>query len=310
MAETLQRRLRRLLLLVPYVIRRPEVTVGEVCEQFGIIRRQLVADLDLLFLCGRPGYGPGDLIEAFVDGDHIQIRMAEYFAQPLRLSPAEGLLLYSGAQALAAAGAGDDALDRALRRLEEVLGPDVVARVSVAFGGTEEIATVHEALTRERRLHIVYQSHSKEEVTERDVDPWALFASGGRWYLVGWCHRVRDERMFRVDRMRTVTLVDAPAQVPEDVDLARYERLYVTGPGAERVVVDIAPDARWVTEYYPLESQEPLADGWLRITLTAGGTAWLERLLLRLGTHARVVEPPDLGRRVHDLACRLLERYR
>lgn len=311
MAEPLEVRFRRLLTLVPYVVRRPGVSVREVCQRFGIPKSQLVADLNLLFVCGLPGYGPGDLIEAFIDGDRVCIRLADYFARPLRLTAAEGLLLYAGAQALAAAGVGDDALTRAVARLEEALGPDVLSRVSVELEGAGELATIREGLLSHRRLHLVYYAHSRDETTERDVDPWALFLSSGRWYLVGWCHRVEDERIFRLDRVRSATLLGTPADVPDDVDLSKYETLYVQGSRDTDVVLDLGPQvADWMTESYPLLSREPLEDGWVRVRLSAGGTAWLEKLLLRLGRQARVVSPPDLAERTRELACRLAARYR
>src|SRR4030081_3258285 len=112
MAETLEERFRRLLTMVPYMVRHPGVSVSDVRKRFGITRSQLVADLNLLFVCGLPGYGPGDLIEAFVDGSRVWIRLADYFSRPLRLTAAEGLLLYSGARALSAARAGGRAPGR------------------------------------------------------------------------------------------------------------------------------------------------------------------------------------------------------
>ena len=311
MAESLEERFRRLLTMVPYLVQHPGVSVSEVRKRFGITRGQLVADLNLLFVCGLPGYGPGDLIEAFVDGSRVWIRLADYFSRPLRLTAAEGLLLYAGARALAAAGAADEALDRAVKALEQALGPDVLSRVSVELEGAGELATVREGLLARQRLHLVYYAHSRDETTERDVDPWALFLSGGRWYLVGWCHRVTDERIFRLDRIRSATLLDEPAQVPQDVDLSKYESLYVQGAGDVAVTIDLAPNAAgWVAESYPLDSREVLDDGWVRIRLTAGGTAWLEKLLLRLGRQARVVDPPELATATRALACRLAERYR
>src|SRR5207244_1719869 len=164
-----------------------------------------------------------------------------------RLTAAGGLLLYSGARALSSSGAGDEALDRAVKALEQALGPDVLSRVSVELEGAGELATVREGLQQRRRLHLVYYAHSRDETTERDVDPWALFLSGGRWYLVGWCHRVTDERIFRLDRIRSATLLDEPAQVPQDVDLSKYESLYVQGARDVAVIIDLAPNAAgWV----------------------------------------------------------------
>ncbi len=308
MAE-LEDRFRRLLLLVPYVLRNNGATVEEVCERFAITRTELVADLNLLFMCGLPGYGPGDLIEAYIDGDQVWIRMADYFSRPMRLTPAEGLMLYAGGQALAAVSGPDPALERAMEHLSNALTPGALERVSVGLEAPEELTVVKQALEDRRRLHLVYQSQSKDEVTERDVDPWALLLSDGRWYLLGYCHRVTDERIFRVDRIRSVVQLDETAHIPDDFDLSQYESVYFESDEAMTVTLDIAPRANWVCDYYPLLSQEPLEDGWIRIRLKAGGMAWLERLLLRLGPEARVIEPESLRQRLKATARSLARRY-
>jgi proteasome accessory factor C len=306
---SLEERFRRLLLLVPYVIRRAGAPVEEVCEHFGIRRSELVADLNLLFMCGLPGYGPGDLIEAYIDGGQVWISMADYFARPMRLTAAEGLMLYAGAQALAALGVSDRALEGAMEKLKQALKPGALERVNVGLEAPAGLGSVKEALQRNRRLSIVYQSHSKDEVTERDVDPWAVLFSEGHWYLVGWCHRVRDERIFRVDRMRRVTVLETASHAPEDLDLSRYETTYFESAHATPVTIDISPQAGWVSDYYPLDSQEELENGWIRIRFKAGGLAWVERLLLRLGPQAEVVEPESLRDRLQSTACRMAKRY-
>lgn len=309
MAE-LEDRFRRLLLLVPYVLRNNGATVDEVCERFVITRSELVADLNLLFMCGLPGYGPGDLIEAYIDGDQVWIRMADYFSRPMRLTPAEGLMLYAGAQALSAVSGPDRALERAMEQLSRALSPGALERVSVGLEAPGGLTVVKEALESRRRLHLVYQSQSKDEVTEREVDPWALLLSDGRWYLVGYCHRVNDERIFRVDRMREVTRLEEPARIPDNFDLSQYDSVYFESDEAMTVTLDIAPRANWVCDYYPLLSQQPLEGGWIRIRLKAGGMAWLERLLLRLGPEARVIEPESLRQRLRATAASMAQRYR
>lgn len=305
----LEERFRRLLLLVPYVIRRSGAPVKEVCEQFGIKRSELVADLNLLFMCGLPGYGPGDLMEAYIDGDQVWISMADYFSRPMRLTPAEGLMLYAGGEALNAVGGANQALQRAMEQLKQALRPGALERVSVGLEAPEGLAEVRQALEANHRMHIVYQSHSKDEVTERDVDPWALLFSEGHWYLVGWCYRVNDERIFRVDRMRRATVLSTESHPPPDLDLSRYESVYFESAEAVPVTIEISPRAAWVMDYYPLVSKEPLDDGWTRITLKAGGLAWVERLLLRLGGQARVIEPASLNDQIRAAASRLAARY-
>ncbi|HEX5812858.1 MAG TPA: protein pafC, partial [Pseudonocardia sp.] len=66
-------RLPRLLSLVPYLLARPGIPVAEAAADFGITERQLRRDLELLWMCGLPGYGPGDLIDMALDGDRVTI---------------------------------------------------------------------------------------------------------------------------------------------------------------------------------------------------------------------------------------------
>ena len=63
----------RLLALVPYLLARPGVRVAEVAEVFGVSEERLRKDLNLLWVCGLPGYGPGDLIDMAFDGDRVTI---------------------------------------------------------------------------------------------------------------------------------------------------------------------------------------------------------------------------------------------
>ncbi|MGZ4208498.1 MAG: hypothetical protein ACXVQ6_11460, partial [Actinomycetota bacterium] len=101
-AERTTERLRRILVLVPWVIAHPETTVTELCERFGISREELASDVDVLMMCGLPPFGPGDLIEAFIEGDQITIGMADYLAKPPRLTRGEAIALLVTGRAVAA----------------------------------------------------------------------------------------------------------------------------------------------------------------------------------------------------------------
>ena len=86
-------RLPRLLSLVPYLQAHPGAKVADVAEVFGVTEKQLRSDLDLVFLCGLPGHGPGDLIDVSYDGDTVSVTNADTIARPLRLTTQEALAL-------------------------------------------------------------------------------------------------------------------------------------------------------------------------------------------------------------------------
>ncbi len=93
-------RLERLLSIVPWVVAQDGPTVAETCERFAISERDLIADLNLLFLCGVYPYTPDALIEVDIDGGRVWVRFADWFRRPLRLTPPEGLALVAAARAL------------------------------------------------------------------------------------------------------------------------------------------------------------------------------------------------------------------
>jgi proteasome accessory factor C len=317
-APRLARRLRRILVLLPYAIAHPGVGIDELSRKFSVPRQDLLDDLNLLFMCGLPGYGPGDLIDVSVDEDHVYVRMADYFAAPLRLTPVEALSLYAGAAAMASMPemAEADALKRGLAKLGRALGASDGAGASaidVRFepGPGHHISTIRAALDVSARVRIQYFSASSGELTERDVDPWALYAALGRWYLIGWDHLKSDERMFRTDRIKSVTVLDEPAPIPDDFDPRSYRGAFK--PRADQPIArfELSPRAaRWFEEYYPVAQANDLDDGWRRVELKYSSEEWLARLLLSLGDHVRSLEPAFVMDRVGELAEQILEVYR
>lgn len=308
-------RLSRLLAMVPYLVTRQGIPLGEAARQFGITERQLVKDLELLFVCGTPGHLPDDLIEAEWDSGHVYLGNAAEIARPLRLGVDEALALLVGLRALAEVPGLHDrgALDRTLAKLEAAAGEAAAASTLVAVhveGEEKALATVRAALHEGRRLHLRHLVASRDEVTERDIDPMRVLLADGRWYLEAWCLRVESVRLFRLDRVVELTVLDVPAALPaaavrRDLD----EGVFTPSPTDALVTLELDPAARWVGEYYPVESATERADGHLVLRLRAADTRWLVRLVLRLGGAGRIVDPPWLAREVTDAARTALAAY-
>ncbi len=124
-------RLARLLNLVPYLLARPGIEIAEAAGDLGVTERQLREDLELLWVCGLPGYGPGDLIDMAFDGDRVTITYDAGIDRPLRLTPDEALALVVALRMLAETPgvANREAVERALAKIEDAAG-DLVARRS------------------------------------------------------------------------------------------------------------------------------------------------------------------------------------
>lgn len=298
---------RRLLVLVPWIVQRGPVRVDDVATRFGITGEQVMKDLAVITLVGLPPYTADELIDVQVSDDGwISAPLPPpVFRRPPRLTASEGFaVLAAGRALLAIPGAdGGGALGGALDKLERELG--LGGRVAVELDTPPLLEVVRDATARGVRVRIEYRSGWRDERTTRELDPHVVYAIAGRWYVDGFDHLRGEVRRFRVDRILvaepTGDRFDPPRPDPPD-------RVFDPGPDARDVEVLVPPSGRWVVETYPVShAEEP--DGRLRVTFTVVGDRWLERVLLRLGPEAEVVSPGDLRDAGRDAARRVLARY-
>jgi len=304
-----------MLTIVPYLVRHDGTTLDEAAELFGVPATQLRKDLELLFMSGLPPYGPGDLIDVWIDDDgSISISMADHFARPLRLTRQEALAVYlRGTELLATPGVPEaPALASALAKLRASLGADTLGDVAGIEGATLGTAppfldVVRDAAAEHRRLRIGYLAASTNESTERLIDPEEVFSGLGHWYVAAWDLDADAERLFRVDRIRS-------AEPTGDTFTARGlagagRPLY--SPTADDVAVRLRlrPGARWVAEYYATTDAREVGDGAIEVTLPSRRLTWVARLVLRLGADVDVLDPPELRELTERTARDTLARY-
>ncbi|HLF69522.1 MAG TPA: WYL domain-containing protein [Actinomycetota bacterium] len=308
MAESTHDKFRRLIAMINLVQERGAIEVQELVDIFQVNKRQLMNDLDMIQMCGLPGYSPGDLIEVVLEGDLVSIRSADYFARPLNLAPSEAIMLFAGVQALAATGDADKNLRSAMEKLAGAMGEHVAGRLAVDVDQLEEVAVIRGAMHDHRRIHLIYQSGSKEEITERKVDPHRLFVWEGIWYVWAYCHRAQADRVFRVDRIRSLELLEE-IYVPSQQDATRYSGIDFEGPPGQELTLEVSPESSWVIEKLRAKVVGETEDGWTSVSVDGADTVWMERMLLMLGPRVRNVEPVSVAERVRALAQKVLNSY-
>jgi proteasome accessory factor C len=301
-------RLRRLLTIIPWIVDHQGSGLDELAARFGMKVAELERDLELIPFCGLPPYTPDRLIDCEIVDGRVFLRFAEYFARPLSLTPGEGFALLAAGQALLSVPGGDPkgSLASALGKLAGVLGAG--DGMAVEIGPARYLEPLRAAAEASERVEIDYYTFGRDEMTTRRIDPRAVFAAAGQWYVDAYCHRAADDRLFRVDRVRGVR------STGEHFDSAAMPGGGTAGvfhprPSDRRVTLLLNADASWVPESYPVESVDETPDGRLRVVLVANERAWLERLLLRLGPSAEVLEPAEVRAEAVEAARRLLVRY-
>jgi proteasome accessory factor C len=313
-------RLQRLLALVPYVVSRKVVGLAETAAAFGVSERELVDDLNLLWCVELRAPDPYCPIDLSYEGGEIVVSQAESIGRPLRLAVDEASALLVALRMLAEVPGLEDrsAMSRLIAKLEAAAGEaatvssQVAVQVDMPGGdGAEGVAArVGAALAAGRRVHLRYYVPDRDEATERDVDPMRLLVVEGRPYLEGWCRRAEAVRLFRLDRVLALEVLDVPASPPAEAEHRDVDQgLFRPSDDDVRVVIELSAPGRWVAEYYPCESVSDLEDGRLRVVLRTPDTALVRRLALRLGEDGRVVSPPALAAEIRDAATAALANY-
>ncbi len=316
MAETTAARLTRLLALIAYLGDNPGVPVSEVAAHFEVTPEQVVADVNLLWVTGTPGYLPDDLIDFAADEYDRQVLTLTNprgMDRPLRLGAHEALALLVALRPLetlsAEGGIDDEVLRSTTAKLTAAAGEAARAARAVdvhVSDATAALAPARQAMSEGRRLHLRYVS-AADVVTERDVDPLELVWDGSRWYLRAWCHRVEGLRHFRLDRVLAARVLTEPAaHRPESTGAGTEPDLDTDDLLAE---LDLTRRARWVAERVPVVDQEELPDGGLRVRLRVADPAWLTNLVLGLGPEVRRVAPPELAAAMAGRAADALRAY-
>ncbi len=309
--------MRRVLAVVPWIVANPGRTVAEVADRFGLTEQELLDDLNVVFMVGLPPYSPDALVDVQIDEEgRVSIRLADFFSRPLRLTPSQGLALLASSDGLLSMPGTDPrgALARALEKLSQALGVGADEALDIHLGDAEAsmLEQLRSAAAAGNEVDILYYSYGRDERTERRIVPWRVFAEGGSWYVHGWCHRAAGERVFRVDRIETLTVLATISDLrPPEED---YQAV-VFQPRAEDPVVTIRlqPEAAWVADTYPVTVIESTDDGPSLIQMVVTATPWLERLLVRLGPSAEIVDAdglPDATNLGAQAASRILDRYR
>jgi proteasome accessory factor C len=306
-------RLARLLNLVPYLLARPGIALAEAAADLEVTEKQLRDDLELLWMCGLPGYGPGDLIDMALDGDRVTITYDAGIDRPLRLTPDEALALVVALRMLAETpGMGNrDAIERALAKIESSAGELADAPVAVRLpGNADRLARIRAAVESRRALRIMYYTATRDATGERVVDPIRVFIVEGRAYLEAWCRRAEAVRLFRADRIDALTELDEPAAPPPQVELHDLsDGVFQPTPDLPLVRLRVGRGGRWVTEYYRCEEIVDTGGGDWLVSLRVTDLDWGRRLVLGLGPEVTVLSPPELVEQVRATAAAALDAY-
>ena len=172
---------------------------------------------------------------------------------------------------------------------------------------------IEQSILNQRSLKIVYESLQSGEST-RQVDPYSLVYRGHAWYLVGFCHRRAEVRLFRLNRIKKITLLDKSFEKKQGFSLSDFFKdsweLYRGEPVGVRIKFrGIAAKVIKSEQHHPSEKITELKDGSSVYEAKVAGTEEIYRWVLGFGEDANVLEPKELKERIKSTIEKMKRFY-
>ncbi len=321
----LYNRLRTLLFLVPYVYRNGGVELEDLVDRLGMSKKELFKEFDLLMFVGRPPFSPDDLVDIRVDDEEkVFVDLPSSLKVPPRFTEFEALALACAAQLFVSdsnMGEAATAIKFALDKIISCL-PDETRKVFSQLAerylvmgsdsSSPHMGILRSAMEDSLEVDIKYYSASRDVVTTRSVCPYDLVHRSGVWYLVAFCNKREDIRIFRLSRITDASLTDRIFDPPEDFDSSGWldENLKLPSAGEHEIVISFSSqDARWIKERWNEKYLEPMTDGGVRARLWDVSDEYVLSLVASFAGRAKIERPRELAEKLAKQAKSALELY-
>jgi len=301
-------------------------TVEELVEETGVTRRTIYRDLDAIAAAGYPLTR-----ETTADGKALYSFLTGFKnLKPLTFSLEELMTLYlcRGQLAFLSGTPFQEDLDAIFGRLRSSLPPRSVAHleriaetVAPRFQGLRDYSRQRRLLEELRRA-LLYQfsivlhyTPALRESQKYRFDPYTVLFYGGALYLGGYAHNRKALRLFLVDRIDDVEVLDERFEVPDTFSVSDLtgSAFGLIADEPQKIRVRFAePVAHLIRErqWHPSQQLIDEADGAVVLCLTAGGEKELLAWLYSYLPHVEVLEPPALREAFRNGLVAALSAYR
>ena len=301
-------RFARILRMVPFLSSHQGIEIREACEIFGVSERELIADLNLLWVCGLPGYSHLELIDVQFDGGYISIANAGAIAKPRRLTYEESSALIVALNSLLLSVDTQTKesilnLINKLVKISERADPKVSIDIS-KLSTQPDLLLVDNAIAANLQISIDYYSPTSDKLTTRDVAPLEyLVDSSGERYLYAWCYSANDFRQFKIDRIRGLRATHTK--------VTKFEQLSKLSKTLDNFIeLELNEKALWFAEEWSIQNliRNQSDEGFIG-TVKLHNHEWAIRAVLALSGEMKIPSDPLLRQEVADRAAASLANY-
>jgi proteasome accessory factor C len=287
----------RLLALVPYISTHQNISVADLSEKFGISKKDLIEDLNTLWMCGLPGYTPLELIDLTFDEGFVSIRNAEILQDPRSLTTEEVITLILGLDLLSKSS---EMLSTQITSLQEKLRAisGDIARAIPSISSSHR-AILSKAINERSAVTLKYFSPVSDEITNRLVWPLTLESKSTGEYLLAMTDS--GIRTFKLDRVSEVELQLERANLPKTNTTENDSELSVD--------IKILDNLRSNIEKFQLESQALAISVNDVRQVTGFSSEWFIRAAMSSSGSVQILSPEQVRIEIGARSAALLEAY-
>lgn len=300
MNESAVDRVTRVLDLVPFILENPGIEVSVLAKKFNVSEKQMLADLELIFLCGLPGYTPYELIDLTFEDGMVTVIDPQVLDKPRLFNEIEAVVLHLGLSIIKNA-IDDPKKQKSIADLQERIGAKFSAVTDVSFITSRPrfYDLVSDSLRKVTALQLTYTSISRDEVSERIVLPKSIYLAQGNFYFTALDTRSNQIRHFRMDLIQS-------CRIATEVPISNFKLAEID----EDFEFKIRSRSKYLTERYGDLFTEVTQEGDIYVAQgRMSNSQWLKRLVLSNAPDLELLEPAFLKEEIRDQMQLVLSLY-
>ena len=302
MVDNAANRALRTMDLIPYILENPGVSITKLAKQFSVTEKQIESDLQLVFMCGLPGYTPYELIDLIFEEGIVSIIDPQVLDKPRRFTKSELVVIALGLQLLGELSSSDSTRLSKIKLLSNKI-TQLGGSNSVIFAPSSSkspfVEVISKAITNKKSLTIQYQSLVKDEVSIRTIFPHNLYFMNGNLYLSAMDLAAKADRVFKVELIKT-------CEVGNDIS----SEIVNENNSTIEVVLDVQKTYKnFIERNSSIITAVEEQKNCFRVHLKLSNLEWLKRSILSNSPGIKVISPSLLAQEVSALATSLLASY-
>lgn len=297
-----------MLALTGYLISNRQKSIADVSKHFQVSEKEIRSAVVTISLSGVGLYRPDELF--FLDYDLLEDDIVDLsFAPTLesvpRLSTRQAAAISSGLSYLVQLLDPSD--QKQISELLSIFGKGALGQQQLPFmvqplGQDRDLEIARQAVAESRAMRCSYRN-SNGEVAIREIEPIKLESREDSWFLRGFCRTNKEERIFRLDRMREISLLDVMIRPP--TTQSSSEEIYEVRASDTEVLFEVDPAAfSLIADYKP--EFEIRGNKSIQVKISIGQIENLGRIVARYSGKVRVLAPEVARRAVAEFAAKAL----